>query len=135
MQIHFNDAYELLTSVSDYLKRMLQHEAAGSVMGLHAERMSEEEILLLEEEVLPAIGRFIERAEAIWEAPGAAAGPAGTAPAGGGLRVAGGRRCKEKQGQSFAELWEQLHRANEKAARERAELYRNLDDGDRDRER
>jgi hypothetical protein len=30
--------------------------------------MSEEEIVLLEEEVLPAIGRFIERAEAIWEA-------------------------------------------------------------------
>jgi hypothetical protein len=47
---------------------MLQHEAAGSVMGLHAEPMSEEEIALLEEEMLPAIGRFIERAEAIWEA-------------------------------------------------------------------
>jgi len=61
MQIHFNDVYELLTSGSDFLKRMLQHEAAGSVMGLHAEPMSEEEIALLEE-VLPAIGRFIERA-------------------------------------------------------------------------
>jgi hypothetical protein len=48
MKIHFNDAYELLTSGSDYFKRMLQHETAGSVMGLHAERMSEEEILLLE---------------------------------------------------------------------------------------
>ena len=68
MQIHFNDAYELLSSGSDYLKRMLQHEVAGSVMGFHGERMSEEEIVLLEEEVLPAIGRFIERAEAIWEA-------------------------------------------------------------------
>ena len=34
MQIHFNDAYELLTSSSDYLNRMLQHEAAGSVIGL-----------------------------------------------------------------------------------------------------
>jgi len=68
MQIHFNDAYELLTADSDYLKRMLQHEAAGSVMGLHAERKSEEEILLLEEEVLPTIARYIERAEAIWEA-------------------------------------------------------------------
>jgi hypothetical protein len=49
MQIHFNDAYALLSSGSDYLKRMLQHEAAGSVMGLHAERLSEEEIVLLEE--------------------------------------------------------------------------------------
>jgi hypothetical protein len=47
---------------------MLQHEAAGSVMGLHAERKSEKEIHMLEEEVLPAIGRFIERAEANWEA-------------------------------------------------------------------
>jgi hypothetical protein len=47
---------------------MLQHEDAGSDLGLHAERMSEEDLLLLEEEVLPAIGRFIERAEAIWEA-------------------------------------------------------------------
>jgi hypothetical protein len=37
-------------------------------MGLHAERISEEEILLLEEEVLPAIGRFIEPAEAIFKA-------------------------------------------------------------------
>lgn len=34
-----NDAYELLTSGSDTLKRMLQHEAAGSVMGLYAESM------------------------------------------------------------------------------------------------
>jgi hypothetical protein len=48
MQIHFNDAYELLTSGSDTLKRMLQNEAAGSVMGLHAERMSDYEIVLLE---------------------------------------------------------------------------------------
>jgi len=39
-----------------------------------------------------------------------------------------------KQGQRFAELWGQLRRANENAARERAELYRDLDDGDRDRE-
>lgn len=60
-----NDAYEPLTSGSDYLKRMLQREVAGSVMGLHAERMSEEEILLLEEDVLPTNGRFIEWAEAI----------------------------------------------------------------------
>lgn len=30
--------------------------------------MSEEEIVLVEEGVLPAIGRFIELAEAIWEA-------------------------------------------------------------------
>jgi hypothetical protein len=68
MQIHFNDAYELLTSGSDTLKCMLQHEAAGSVMGLHPGPMSEEKILLLEKEVLPAIGRFIERAEEVWEA-------------------------------------------------------------------
>jgi hypothetical protein len=67
MQIHFNDAYELLTSGSDTLKRMLQHESAGSFMGLHAEPMSEDEIVLFEEEVLPAIAQFIERAEAIWE--------------------------------------------------------------------
>jgi hypothetical protein len=48
MQIHFNDAYELLTSGSYCLRRMLQNEAAGSVMGLHAERMSDYEIVLLE---------------------------------------------------------------------------------------
>ena len=48
----------------------------------------------------------------------------------------GGRRCKEKQGQSFAELFEEIRRNNEKAARERAELYRDRDDDwDRDRER
>ncbi|MDM7952392.1 MAG: hypothetical protein QUV07_04125 [Cyanobium sp. CZS 25K] len=40
------------------------------------------------------------------------------------------------QGQSFNEQFEELRRRNEKAARERAELYRNRDDdGDRDRER
>jgi hypothetical protein len=102
MQIHFSDAYELLTSGSDYLKRVLQHESAGCVMGLHAERMSEEEIVLLEEEVLPAIGRFIERAEAIWEArerlraqqarrqPEVLCGLQGADPKGGPLELASG---------------------------------------------
>jgi hypothetical protein len=37
-------------------------------MGLHAEPISMGEIVLLEEAVLPAIARFIERAETIWKA-------------------------------------------------------------------
>jgi hypothetical protein len=49
-----------------YTSIMLQHEAVGRAMGLYAEPMSEEENVLLEEEVLPAISRFIERAQAIW---------------------------------------------------------------------
>jgi hypothetical protein len=45
-------------------------------------------------------------------------------------------KVEEKQGQSFAEQFEELRRRNAKAARERAELYRDRDDdGDRDRER
>jgi hypothetical protein len=45
-------------------------------------------------------------------------------------------KVEEKQGQSHAEVWEQMRRVNAKAARERAELYRDRDDdGDRDRER
>ena len=45
-------------------------------------------------------------------------------------------KVEEKQGQSHAEVWAEMRRANEKAARERAELYRDRDDdGDRDRER
>lgn len=45
-------------------------------------------------------------------------------------------RVEEKQGQSFGELFEEIRRNNEKAARERAELYRDRDDDwDRDRER
>ena len=42
---------------------------------------------------------------------------------------------EEKQGQSHAEVWAEMRRTNEKAARERAELYRERDDEDRDRER
>lgn len=44
-------------------------------------------------------------------------------------------KVEEKQGQSFAEQWEELRRRNEKAARERAELYLEREDEDRDRER
>ncbi|MFM1798464.1 MAG: hypothetical protein RLZZ117_742 [Cyanobacteriota bacterium] len=44
-------------------------------------------------------------------------------------------KVEEKQGQSFAEQFEELRRRNEKAARERAELYRERDDEDHDRER
>jgi hypothetical protein len=45
-------------------------------------------------------------------------------------------RVEEKQGQSFGELFAEIQRKNEKAARERAELYRDRDDDwDRDRER
>lgn len=45
-------------------------------------------------------------------------------------------KVEEKRGESFAEQWEEMRRANEKAARERAELYRERDDDeDRDRER
>lgn len=45
-------------------------------------------------------------------------------------------KVEEKQGQSHAEVWAEMRLVNEKAARERAELYRNRDDdGDRDRER
>jgi hypothetical protein len=45
-------------------------------------------------------------------------------------------KVEEKQGQSHAEVWAEMRRVNEKAARERAELYRDRDDdGDRDRER
>jgi hypothetical protein len=45
-------------------------------------------------------------------------------------------RVEEKQGQSFGELFAEIQRNNEKAARERAELYRDRDDDwDRDRER
>ena len=44
-------------------------------------------------------------------------------------------KVEEKQGQSHAEVWAEMRRANEKAARERAELYRDRDDDlDRDRE-
>jgi hypothetical protein len=68
MQNNFIEANEVLTSTSDYLKCKLQYEAAGSVMGLRAEGTSEEEIVLLGEEVLLANGRFIDRTEAIWKA-------------------------------------------------------------------
>ena len=44
-------------------------------------------------------------------------------------------KVEEKQGQSFAEQWEEMRRRNEKAARERAELYLEREDEDRDRER
>ena len=44
-------------------------------------------------------------------------------------------KVEEKQGQSFAEQWEEMRRRNEKAARERAELYREREEEDRDRER
>lgn len=44
-------------------------------------------------------------------------------------------KVEEKQGQSFAEQFEELQRRNAKAAQERAELYRERDDEDRDRER
>jgi hypothetical protein len=44
-------------------------------------------------------------------------------------------KVEEKQGQSFAEQWEEMRRRNEKAAQERAELYLEREDEDRDRER
>jgi len=48
---------------------------------------------------------------------------------------AGGGDARKSRGQSFAELWGEMRRVNEKAARDRAELYRDRDDEDRDRER
>jgi hypothetical protein len=45
-------------------------------------------------------------------------------------------KVEQSQGQSFAEQWEEIRRANEKAARERQELYRDRDnERDHDRER